>query len=174
MWIFLVILIILIYFLRSSCFSNFTSSNMDFDGYAAEKYMDESKWYIINNRQEPYKLFDAVNTFHTGDVLAVLADEWTPVAKVVSVMEVDAFCVLVLDKPVPIYGMKIKSLSVNKQETIFPDAIKRPFDEIKTVSRFIRPPGDVSNTPVCGCANGVCTMRAPYAGNWAEYRSGNK
>lgn len=176
--VFLIIIILLL------CYCNKTTDNfysltrvndVKEAGYAASFYIDHYKFMVIKENQEPMVLFDAVNTFHTGDILYVQCNEngndcpvfqdpygtnylqdtgkcrkmntepiknvWVPVANIISVMEVDAFPVIVLDTAVNISGRKL-GVGATKESlplwttTIYPDANKTPVTEIMSMSRW--------------------------------------
>jgi hypothetical protein len=175
----LVVIILILLYIQSCSKINdrFEANTSDIKpaGYAASFYIDHYKFMIIKENQEPMVLFDAVNTFHTGDMLYVQCNEngndcpmfqdpygtnylqdtgrcrkieskdakliWVPVAKIISVMEVDAFAVIVLDAAVNISGRKLgvgatpESAALWKT-TIYPDANKTPVTEIMSMSRW--------------------------------------
>jgi hypothetical protein len=173
----LVAIIILVYFSyakKESFDSSVPLDTIKSAGYASAPYMDHYKYMVIQENQLPMTLFEAVNTFHTGDVLLVQCNKdgndcpifknpygtnnivgdgqcrkdptsvnyiWVPVAKVISVMEVDAFAVVVLDRAVNISGRKLgvqptKESVENWSTTIFPDPNKTPVTEIMSMSRW--------------------------------------
>ena len=156
----LLILILCVFATIKSGFANSTVGN--FDAYAVNTYTDRRTWMIIDPRQKPFNLFTAYNTFHTGDTLYAYFDEWVPVARVLSILEVDAFPVLIIDREVPLYDRKIKSIGP-RDGVLFPDQVKSPYREIQTVSQYM---GDY--TPQFG--DGV---RAPHTGAWAPYKGGD-
>jgi hypothetical protein len=109
-------------------------------GYAASNYMDNYKYLLIDERQNPITLFNAVNLFHPGDLVCISRDnKWIPVAEVISIMEIDkAFAVLVMDRPLEISGEKIASMSsFNPSIKVYPDIIRTPVHEIASISRYV-------------------------------------
>jgi hypothetical protein len=141
-------------------------------GYASAPYMDNYKYMVIKESQEPMTLFQAVNTFHTDDILYIQCrgnscpayelpygknylfdngvprqvdnpgdDKWVPVANIISVMEVDAFAVIVLDRAVNISSRRLgvapsEKSAASWKTTIFPDPLKTPVTEIMSMSRW--------------------------------------
>lgn len=113
-------------------------------GYIASSYMDNYKWMPIKYSQELYNLFEVVNLVHPGDILAIKdAGIFVPVAKVISVMEVDkAFPVIVLDRSIQLGGREFGVAPTDKSidlwnTTLYPDPIKTPVTEIQSVSRWV-------------------------------------
>lgn len=161
----LIILIIILIWICNCRTSTFTGES-DEMGFIGPMYMDKYKWLIAKPNQKPYVLFEAVNTIHPGDELQIWTNNnWQPVANIISIIEVDAYCVIVLDKPVDIYLQKFRTISLNdktQSSTIVPNIIKTPYHEIESISRYIRPPGDTSGINAEG-------VRAPYIGNWFAF-----
>lgn len=117
------------------------------------KYMDLYKWRPVHTDNRPYVMLDAVNTFHRGDVLmakrpstvdtnGMHTDEiWKPMARVVSVMNINAFPVVVLDRPVFLAGYQVgvaptPESAAEWTTTLLPDPIKSPVHEMTSMSRY--------------------------------------
>ena len=122
-------------------------------GKMACKYIDSYKWRPVHHDNSPYVMFDAVNTFHRGDVLVaqpppeIDADgvhhhqPWRPVGRVVSVMNINAFPVVVLDRPAAIGNHRVGVAPTPESAaawltTNYPDNIKSPVFEMTSLSRY--------------------------------------